>query len=227
MNKAAIDRAPGIGVAALCAAALLTCPPAAAGQTLIHTTTVERAHGVVELYQSSRRADGSEPPPQHRMVVQLPPRASVRFDRYRRCRLARLHTLGIAGCPRGALVGRGAISGSYEKQAVQAPVRLYNGARIGNRRTLLLYTQPSVGPVMVFVAKWIGRQLDIGLAFITIGYTPVPVLSNFAFAFRSRFLKAPCGSTWTATSLFTDGSRAGSSAVTRCLVAPPAHPAGG
>ncbi len=210
-----------IGVAALCLAGIAGSGAALAGETvhpsgLVQSTTAEREDGFVELYQSVRSADGSVTPAQNRMVMRVPQGSRVRFSRFEQCILAKLQARGPNGCPRRSKVGHGRVSGSYLADQVRGTFRFYNGTRLGNRRTLLVYTEPERGPTLVYVARWFGRKLDLQLAFLTIYQQPVAALSNFEFAFRSRFLDSPCGGTWTVTSFFITGAAVASTGATAC-----------
>jgi hypothetical protein len=217
---AAIVRATPIGIAALCALAGILAGEARAGETthrtaLIQSTTVEREDGFVEVYQSVRHPSGSVTPVQNRMRMRLPQGSRVRFGRFEQCLLAKLQAFGANGCPRRSKVGHGRVSGSYLQDQVRGTFRLYNGERVGNRRSLLVYVEPERGPTIAHVAKWVGRKLDFQLALFS-PYQAEPALSNFEFAFRSRFLDSPCGGRWTVTGFFVDGTSAASGAATAC-----------
>jgi hypothetical protein len=210
------------------AAACVSCGfagAAAADETthpsgLTQSTEVTREAGAVEIYQAVHRADGLAGPSQNRILFRLPPRAEARFSQFAQCRLARLQAFGPRACRRGSRVGRGAVSGSYLQEQVAGKLRLYNGERIGGRRTLLVHVQPKVGPTFISVAKWHrrargGMELDLQFSQITT-YQRELEISNFELSFGARFLRSPCGGRWTVTSFLATGEVVTSADATAC-----------
>ena len=213
-----------IGIAAACVSCSLAGAAAADETThpsgLIQSTEVTRVAGAVEIYQSVRRADGSAGPIQNRILFRLPPRVEARFSRFSQCRLARLQAFGPKGCRRGSKVGLGAARGSYLQEPVAVKLRLYNGERIGGRRTLLVHVQPEVGRTFVSIAKWHRRprgemELDLQFSQLTT-YQRELEISNFELSFGARFLRSPCGGRWTVTSFLTTGEVLTSADATAC-----------
>jgi hypothetical protein len=148
--------------------------------------------------------------------VRLPRRGRAHFTRFARCRLATLQARGPLGCPRRSKLGRGSASGGFLNDVVGAKVWLYNGQRIGGRRTLFVFVLPERGPSFVHVAKWSRRaggalQLDIQTGTITIGTMPIASTTALLLRFDGRrgsvpFMTSPCGRQWTVTAFYVDGA---------------------
>ena len=137
------------------------------------------------------------------------------------CLLAKLQVRGPAGCPRDSRVGRGLATGSYERQPVGAELLLYNGGRITQRRTLLIYIRPDRGVSWVAVSRWSSRpdglELDIQLPTITIlAGTPPPYVNAIELYFKPTFLRARCGSFWSVTGYLITGDEVSTSDRTAC-----------
>ena len=195
-----------IGVAALSLVVSTTAGISMAAPT--QSVTVERNKDATEVYVSFSSPD--DPGVSlHRLILHLPRDSRAHFGRFRRCQLARLQALGSAGCPVASRVGGGAVQGSYVGDPVRGSLKLYNGERIGGRRTLLIHTTPDRGPAYVYIAKWRAgaskTNLDIALALITT-YQAQPILSNYELSFRKRFLKAPCGGRWRVSGYYMTGA---------------------
>jgi hypothetical protein len=80
------------------------------------------------------------------------PKGSVVNGRYfPKCKLAAIQAKGPKGCPRGSKIGGGTARGAAPPivASVAAKVSLFNGVPVGRNPTLIIYSLPDLGPVLV------------------------------------------------------------------------------
>jgi hypothetical protein len=80
------------------------------------------------------------------------PKGSVVNGRYfPKCKLAAIQSKGPKGCPKGSRIGGGTARGAAPPivDSVAAKVSLFNGVPVGKDPTLIIYSLPDLGPVLV------------------------------------------------------------------------------
>jgi hypothetical protein len=192
--------------------------------TVIQSTDVLASERNLLLIHSVRRTDTLLPPYVVRLAIQFPRGTHVRSGRFPRCDLATLQAKGVGACPRRARIGSASMVGrSFLDSNIGSKVTMFNGERIGSRRTILMFVDPEVGPSFVAIGKLYGRQgagVRLDLEFPTIkilaGTGPDAIMSDFALRFDSAFLSAPCPARYRVTSHFFYGESLTSSDRARC-----------
>jgi hypothetical protein len=80
------------------------------------------------------------------------PKGSVVNGRYfPQCKLTAIQRKGPKGCPKGSRIGGGKARGAAPPivDSVAAKVTLFNGVPVGRNPTLIIYSLPDLGPVLV------------------------------------------------------------------------------
>jgi hypothetical protein len=209
--------------------ALVSWPASAPGDrvtrgTVIQATDASVSERTVLLVHSVRRTNTLLPPYLVRLEISVPSRTRIHTSGLPRCGLAGLQARGVAACPRRARIGSASMVGrSFLDSNIGSKVTMFNGERIGSRRTILMFVDPEVGPSFVAIGKLYGRQgagVRLDLEFPTIkilaGTGPDAIMSDFALRFDSAFLSAPCPARYRVTSHFFYGESLTSSDRARC-----------
>jgi hypothetical protein len=80
------------------------------------------------------------------------PKGSIVNGRYfPKCKLRAIQAKGPKACPKGSRIGGGTAKGAAPPivDSVAAKVTLFNGVPVGKSPTLIIYTLPDLGPVLV------------------------------------------------------------------------------
>lgn len=181
--------------------------------TVIQATDVVASEQRLLLVHSVRRTNTLLPPYLVRLELRFPPGTQVHTGGLPRCDLAALQAKGTSACPGKTRVGSASITGrtSLDPGGVGAKAAMFNGERIGSRRTMLMFVDPELGPSFVAIGKLyrsrragVRMELDFPTIKTLLGL-PDEALSDFALRFDTDFVRAPCPGRYRVTSHFLDG----------------------
>jgi hypothetical protein len=138
----------------------LIAPPAPAVTTqeiAFHGTYAKRdrnkVRGGLSLRTTFSITDPAAPAPLQleRTVLRFPKGAKVNGRFFPKCTVAILQTRGPRGCPRRSRIGGGRARGAAPPivDSVAAKVTLFNGPRVGRNSSLIIYSLPDLGPVLI------------------------------------------------------------------------------
>jgi len=86
-----------------------------------------------------------------RTTLRFPKGAVVNGKYFPKCKLSAIQAKGPKGCPKGSRIGGGTARGTAPPivENVAAKVTLFNGVPVGGNPTLIIYSLPDLGPVLV------------------------------------------------------------------------------
>jgi hypothetical protein len=86
-----------------------------------------------------------------RTVLRFPKGATLNGRFFPKCTVAILQTKGPRGCPGGSRIGGGRARGAAPPivDSVAAKVTLFNGPAVGRNPSLIIYSLPDLGPVLI------------------------------------------------------------------------------
>jgi hypothetical protein len=84
-------------------------------------------------------------------TLRFPKGAVVNGKYFPKCKLTAIESKGPKGCPKGSRIGGGTARGAAPPivSSVAAKVTLFNGVPVGGNPTLIIYSLPDLGPVLV------------------------------------------------------------------------------
>jgi hypothetical protein len=155
----------GLGkIIALCTLAALVFLTAAPVATAVTSQTVEfhgkyskrdrhKARGGLSLRTTINITDPAAPAPLQlaHTLLRFPKGALVNARYFPKCKVTTLRQKGPRACPKGSKLGSGKARGAAPPilDSVDAKVTLFNGDPVGRNPTLIIYTIPDLGPVLV------------------------------------------------------------------------------
>jgi hypothetical protein len=112
-----------------------------------------KARAGLSLRTTFSIADPGAPAPLQlaRTTLKFPKGAVVNGKYFPKCKLTAIEQKGPKGCPRGSRIGGGTARGTAPPivENVAAKVSLFNGVPVGGNPTLIIYSLPDLGPVLV------------------------------------------------------------------------------
>jgi len=112
-----------------------------------------KARGGLSLRTTFSITDPAAPAPlQLRHTTLRFPKGAVVNGRYfPKCRLSALEKRGPRGCPRGSKIGGGRARGAAPPivASVDAKVTFFNGVPVHGNPTLIIYSLPDLGPILI------------------------------------------------------------------------------
>jgi hypothetical protein len=112
-----------------------------------------KVRGGLSLRTTFSITDPAAPAPLQleRTVLRFPKGARVNGRFFPKCTVAILQTKGPRGCPRGSRIGGGRARGAAPPivDSVAAKVTLFNGPTVGGDPSLIIYSLPDLGPVLI------------------------------------------------------------------------------
>jgi hypothetical protein len=98
-------------------------------------------------------ADPAAPAPLQldRTTLRFPKGAVVNGRHFPKCKLTAIQAKGPRACPKGSRIGGGTARGAAPPivNSVAAKVTLFNGVPVGRNPTIIIYSLPDLGPVIV------------------------------------------------------------------------------
>ena len=112
-----------------------------------------KARAGLSLRTTFSITDAAAPAPLQlaRTTLRFPKGAVVNGKYFPKCKLTAIEQKGPKGCPRGSRIGGGTARGTAPPivENVAAKVSLFNGVPVGGNPTLIIYSLPDLGPVLV------------------------------------------------------------------------------
>ena len=154
-------RRPLIALALATVTAMLVTPTVAGAVT---TQTLEfhgkyskrdrhKARGGLSLRTTFSITDPSAPAPLQLSgtTLRFPKGAVVNGRYFPKCKLKAIQSRGPKACPKGSKLGGGTAKGAAPPivDSVNAKVSLFNGETVGGNPSLIIYSLPDLGPVLV------------------------------------------------------------------------------
>ena len=112
-----------------------------------------KVRGGLSLRTTFTITDPAAPAPLQleRTLLRFPKGARVNGRFFPKCTVAILQRRGPRGCPRGSRLGGGRARGAAPPivDSVAAKVTLFNGPAVGGNSSLIIYSLPDLGPVLI------------------------------------------------------------------------------
>jgi hypothetical protein len=181
-------------------------------------------------------SDGSVPEPVNHMVFQFTRGAKVHADAFGTCTAQILRDKGTPGCPKSSRLGSGTATTNVLGEVFPATVDVFNGAKAGSGRKLLVYAR-ALGTVQIVLegtlkAKSSGKYgwvLDLPVGRITVVGDEDASITDFQVTVggigrkKVPFIEAPTscakpGWPFLGTFTYKDGSTGSSSALISCTL---------